>query len=76
VIEEYAYRCVLSNAKISLMSCDLPHVEYKKEKKQGYTKKDYDEAVVANEAIYQRYLASKAAEKGVEVNLTELIQKS
>lgn len=58
------------------MEADLPHVEYKKQNKRGYTKKDYDEAVEANDAIYQRYLASKAAEKGVEINLTELMQKA
>jgi len=76
VIEEYVYRCVLSNAKISLMISDLPHIEYKKEKKQGYTKKDYDEAVVANQEIHRKYLAMKEAEKGKEIDLTKLIQSA
>ena len=55
------------------MASDLPHVEYDKKPKQGYSKKDYDESVIANEEIYQRYLASQKEAKGQEVNLTELL---
>ena len=58
------------------MSCDLPHVEYKKEKKQGYNQKDYDDCVAANKEIERKFLEKQAAEKGVEINLTELIQKA
>ena len=58
------------------MASDLPHVEYSKHKNGTYTKKDYDDAVEANNAIYQRYLASKKAEKGEEINLTELLNKA
>lgn len=58
------------------MASDLPHVEYNKHKKEGYTKKDYDESVVANEQIYQRYLASQKEAKGEEINLTELLNKA
>jgi len=56
------------------MQADLPRIKYSKPKKEGapkYTQADWDEAAVANEAIYQRYLAAK---KGQEVNLTELMQ--
>ena len=55
------------------MASDLPHVEYDKKPKQGYSRKDYDESVAANEAIYQRYLASQKEEKGEEINLTKLL---
>ena len=58
------------------MQADLPRIDYKKGKKAGsqpYTKADYDEAVVANEAIYQKYLASQKEAKGVEINLTDLL---
>jgi len=58
------------------MASDLPHVEYSKRKKEGYTKQDYDEAVVANEEIYQRYLASQKEKEGVEIDLTELLNKA
>jgi hypothetical protein len=76
VIEEYVYRCVLSNAKISLMISDLPHVEYKKSNSRGYTKKDYDDAVKANDEIYRKFLASKGEEKGEEIDLTKYIQQA
>ena len=55
---------------------DVPRVEYKKKGAQPYTKKDYDESVVANEEIYQRYLAAQKAEKGEEISLTELLNKA
>ena len=75
VIEEYVYRCVLSNAKISIIGSDIARMDYKRTRNpdRPYSKKDYDESVVANEAIYQRYLAAQAAEKGEEINLTELL---
>ena len=74
-IEEYTYRCVLSNAKITLMVSDLPHVEYSKMDggNRRVSKKDYDESVAANEAIYQRRLAAEKEAKGVEINLTDLL---
>ena len=73
VIEEYVYRCVLSNAKISLMISDLPHVDYKKRKKEGYSQKDYDDCVRANAEIERRYLEGK---RGEQIDLTKLIQSA
>jgi len=57
------------------MASDLPHVEYNK-KKAGYTKQDYDESVIANEEIYQRYLASQKEKEGVEIDLTKLLNST
>lgn len=74
VIQEYVYRCVLSHAKISLMQADLPRIDSKKSKTEGHiSKKDYDESVAANEAIYQRRLAAEKEAEGVEINLTDLL---
>lgn len=57
------------------MVSDLPHVEYSKMdgENRRVSKKDYDESVAANEAIYQRRLAAEKEAKGVEINLTDLL---
>jgi len=75
VIEEYVYRCVLSNAKIAIIGSDIARMDYKKTKSSDhpYTKKDYDDSVIANEQIYQRYLASQKEKEGEEINLTKLL---
>ena len=73
VIEEYVYRCVLSNAKISLMISDLPHVEYKKKKKSGYTQSDYDQCVAYNAELERKFLEKQ---KGEQIDLTKLIQSA
>ena len=80
VIEEYAYRCVLSNAKIQLMVSDLPHVEYAKKKEKKLTKKDYDDAVKANLEIMKRngIKPEPAVMEGEykQISLTDLINRN
>jgi len=52
---------------------DLPHVEYKKKRKTGYSQQEYDKCVAANLEIERKYLESQ---KDQEINLTELMQNS
>lgn len=52
---------------------DLPHVEYNKKRKTGYSQQEYDECVAANLEIERKYLESQKEET---INLTELMQNS
>ena len=81
-VDAWAYRCVLSKAKIDLMCADLPRVEYAKTDKDGNVikKKDasYDDVVAANQAILDRLKAKRAAEQnssvGEKISLTNLLE--
>lgn len=78
-VDAWAYRCILSKAKIEVMCIDLPRVEYAKTDKEGniIKKKDssYDEVAEMNKAILERMKAKKAASEEVQkISLTNLLE--
>lgn len=63
----------MSNAKIGMMINDLPHVEYAKKKKEGYNKTEYDACVAYNLELDRKLREAQELDKGVKINLNELI---
>jgi hypothetical protein len=72
-VDAYIYRCVLSNAKIELMSTDLPQIKYAKHKekdasgnvvKTKFKPEDFSEVDALNKAAAER--ARLKHESGVQ----------
>ena len=79
-MDAWAYRCVLSCAKIEIMCADLPRIEYAKTDKDGNVikKKDasYDEVAEKNNQLLERMKARKIADSyvGEKISLTNLLE--
>lgn len=77
-VPEYAYRFVLSQAKIEIMSIDIPYTDYNVNKKGGKKTIKDDRADRLNEESVRKMrerIARQQAEQSEQINLTEFINQ-
>lgn len=77
-IQEFTYRYVLSQAKIELMSMDIPYTDYNVDGKETKKAIPNDKADQLNEESVRKLrerIARQQAEQSEEINLTEFLNQ-
>lgn len=77
-VPEYAYRFVLSQAKIEIMSMDIPYTDYNVDEKENSKKENNELVDRLNEESARKMrarLARQNEEKREEINLTEFLNE-
>lgn len=77
-VPEYTYRFVLNQAKIEIMSIDIPYTDYNVNKNDKKKTQSNDKADRLNEESVRKMrerIARQQAEQSEEINLTEFLNQ-